>query len=210
MKILVIGGTSGIGRKVVEEALARGHTVRAMARSADEMAVAEGLEPIQGDATHPDDVARALEGVDAVVDALGIGSRILKPWERVTLFSRAASVLVPAMREAGVSRLVAVTGFGAGDSKTALSLVERIGTAAVLGKSYRDKDRQERTITASGLDWTLVRPTLLTDGPKSRRYKVLLAGEWRNGVVSRADVADFVLNALEQGSHVKQAVVLAR
>ena len=210
MKILVIGGTSGIGRKVVDEALSRGHDVRAMARGVDEMLPADRLEPVQGDATRPEDVARALEGVDAVVDALGIGSRVLKPWERVTLFSRSAAALVPAMRDAGVSRLVAVTGFGAGDSKTALSLIERIGTAAVLGKSYRDKDRQERTITASGLDWTLVRPTFLTDSPKSGRYKVLLAGKWRNGVISRADVADFILNALEQDSYVRQAVVLAR
>ena len=211
MKILVIGGTSGIGRKDVAEALERGHEVRAMARSAVSLPADDArLEPFAGDATRAEDVAAALAGVDAVVHTLGIGSRIVRPWERVTLFSRSTEVLLQEMRRAGVRRLVAVTGFGAGDSRTALSTLERIGREAVLGKAYRDKDRQEMAITASGLDWTIVRPTLLTNTGKSGKYQVLGAGQFRNGVISRADVAHFIVTALEDRSHLRQAVVLAR
>ena len=73
MNILVIGGTSGIGRKVVDEAIARGHGARAMGRSADALPQSiTSLEPFQGDALDADDVRRALAGIDAVVQALGI------------------------------------------------------------------------------------------------------------------------------------------
>jgi putative NADH-flavin reductase len=210
VRILVIGATSGIGRKTVEEALARGHTVRAMSRGAASLAATDRLEPYPGDATSEQDVDGALEGVDAVVQALGLRTSRIAPWQRITLFSRSTDILIQAMRKAGLSRLVAVTGFGAGDSRTALSGPERIGHRALLGPAYRDKDRQEMSITASGLDWTIVRPTILTSGGKSGRYRVLRAGEWRNGLVSRADVADFIVGALEDGTCIREAVVLAR
>lgn len=210
MRILVIGGTEGIGRATVDEALERGHTVRAMGRSADKLpSDRTRLEPFTGDATRADDVARALDGVEAVVQALGLGPTP-RPWQPIRLFSRATEVLVPEMRRTEVTRLVTVTGFGAGDSRTALSGLERVAQGALLGNAYRDKDRQERTITASGLDWTLVRPTILTNAPRSRRYRVLGAGHWRNGLISRADVGHFVVTALEDGSHLREAVVLAR
>jgi uncharacterized protein YbjT (DUF2867 family) len=209
VKILVIGGTSGIGKRVVEEALGRGMQVRAMARDVADLGERPGLEPFAGDATEADDVDRALDGVDAVVQALGIGPAP-KPWQRVRLFSRSTDVLVPAMQRRGIARLVAVTGFGTGDSKKALSAVERLGQSALLGNAYRDKDRQEMTITASGLEWTLVRPTLLTNTGKRGRYQVLTAGNWRNGMISRADVADFIVTAVQDRSYVGQAVVLAR
>jgi uncharacterized protein YbjT (DUF2867 family) len=209
VKVLVIGGTSGIGKRTVEAALSRDMDVRAMARDVSGMSERPGLEPFAGDAIEPDDVDRALDGVDAVVQALGIGPAP-KPWQRVRLFSRSTDVLVPAMQARGIARLVAVTGFGTGDSKTALSALERLGQSALLGNAYRDKERQEMTITASGLEWTLVRPTLLTNSAKSGRYRVLTAGNWRNGMISRADVADFIVTALADRSYVGQAVVLAR
>lgn len=211
MKILVIGGSSGVGRKVVDEALSRGHVVRAMARHVDALpADIEGLEPFAGDALDASAIEHALTGVDVVVQALGVGRVILKPWDKVTLFSRSTEVLIGAMKRTGRRRLVSVTGFGAGDSRLALSGPERIGHRALLGKAYADKDRQEMLITASGLDWTIVRPTILTNGGRSGHYRVLTAGNWRNGLISRSDVADYILDAVERGLHIGEAVVLAR
>jgi putative NADH-flavin reductase len=212
MKLLVMGATKGIGRRVVDEALARGHRVRAMARSADTLpGDVEELEPFPGDALDPDDVRRALEGVDVVVQALGIRESVAMLWEEVTLFSRATAVLLPAMEEQGVSRLVAVTGFGAGDSRRAMSLLERAGHRAVLGKPYADKDRQEAMIEASDLDWTILRPTILTKGERTGRARVLDdPRDWRNGLISRADVAVCALDEIEQRTHPRRAVVLTR
>lgn len=209
--ILIMGATSGIGRCALDEAVRRGLSVRAMARSADSLTATEFVEPFKGDATAPKDVARALEGTRAVIYALGITERLAMLWEEETLFSETTRVLIDAMSAAGVSRLVVVTGFGAGRSKTAMSWVEKTGHRAILGKPYADKDRQEALIEASSLEWTIVRPVILTKGARSEDYRVLRDPEtWRNGLISRASVAHYLLDAVEEGRDIRADVVLSR
>lgn len=209
--ILVMGATSGIGALAVTEALSRAHRVRAFARGAAALSPAPGLDPVPGDARDPGDVAAALEGAEAVIYALGIRERLAMLWEEETLFSETTRVLLDAMAAAGVSRLVAVTGFGAGRSAQAMSRIERIGHRAVLGKPYADKDRQEALILASPLDWTIVRPVILTKGRASGRVRVLRdPDQWRNGLVSRADVARYLVDAVENGLDIRRDVVLTR
>lgn len=209
--ILIMGATAGIGALAVREALTRGLSVRAFARGAAKMVPEANLELFAGDARNPDDVARALQGVHAVIYALGIRERLSMLWEKETLFSDTTRVLLDAMPVAHVSRLVAVTGFGAGRSNAAMSAIERVGHRAVLGRPYGDKDRQEAMITASPVEWTIVRPVILTTGPTSGRVRVLREpGEWRNGLISRADVAVYLIDAVEQGLDVRRDVVLAR
>ena len=206
-----MGASSGIGKLVLEEAVARDHTVRAMSRGIDPDATRPGVEPFRGDALVPGDVARAVDGVDAVVQALGIRETPGNLLREVTLFSRATQVLIPAMQAAGVSRVIAVTGFGAGESRAAMSRVERLGHDLLLGRVYADKTRQEGLLKDSALDWTIVRPTILTNGARSGTYQVLSEPErWRNGMIARADVAAFVVDALEQGAHPRGEVVLTR
>jgi len=132
--VTIMGATSGIGKCAMDEALARGHTVRAFARSAGDLPPADGLEPFPGDALNPEDVARALHGTDAVIYALGIRESIAMLWQKVTLFSDSTRVLLEQMQNAGTSRLIVVTGFGAGRSAAAMSRVERMGHRALLGR----------------------------------------------------------------------------
>ena len=210
-KILVIGASRGIGLETVKCALERGHTVRAMARGADRIGIEHpALEKRPGDATDSADVAAALEGVEAVVQALGVphGPRlVLGP---IDLFSRSTGVLIPEMQRAGVRRLVSVTGFGSGESRARLSLPERIPQWLVLGRVYADKDLQERLIRESGLDWVIARPTVLTNGSRTGRYRVLVEpGAWRSGLISRADVADFLVRQAEEPTCLHRCPVLA-
>jgi uncharacterized protein YbjT (DUF2867 family) len=115
------------------------------------------------------------------------------------------------MAAAGVRRLIAVTGFGAGRSRAAMSYLEKTGHGLVLGKPYADKDRQEVLIEASDLDWTIVRPVILTKGRKSGTVRVLRElSEWRNGLISRADVASYLVQALDERLDIRRDVVLAR
>ena len=209
-KILVIGGSSGVGLACVREALARGHEVRMFARSASETSLRdERLDKVDGDALVAADVARALEGTTAVLQTLGVPLGLKLVTGPITLFSESTEVLLPAMHSAGVRRLVALTGFGAGDSDAAISALQRPGFKLVFGKAYADKGEQERMIKASGPDWTLVRPGVLRDGPKSGEYRVLVNPErWRNGIIRRADVADFMVSAIDSREHVGQAPVL--
>ena len=212
MRLLVIGGSKGIGLRTVEAGLGRGHNVRAMARGAEGMALDhEGLEKFPGDALSSDDVARALDGVDVVISALGIRERLAMVWEDETLFSAATDILIPAMETAGVKRLIVVTGFGAGDSRDAMSWPERMGHGAVLGKVYADKTRQEARVMESSLDWTIARPVILRNTGKVGKYRILTdPAQWRNGLIDRAEVADFLVTEAEVGNHIHDAVVLAR
>jgi putative NADH-flavin reductase len=210
MHILVIGASRGIGLETTKAALAAGHEVRAFARAADRIPVSDPrLEKRRGDALNPANVDDALDGVDAVVQALGIGVRDM--FRPVSLFSEATRILLPAMERRGVKRLIAITGFGAGESRSAIGCMQRIPFQLVFSRAYDDKGIQELLIKESGLDWTIVRPGVLTSGPRTGRYKVLAdPSEWRNGIISRADVADFVVSELAAPGHVHQAPVLVR
>ncbi|GJE13148.1 MULTISPECIES: NAD(P)-dependent oxidoreductase [Methylobacterium] len=206
--ILVIGASQGIGLATVKAAAAAGHRVRAFARSANAIAVSEpGVERCPGNALNARDIEAALAGVDVVVQALGVPFRdLLAP---VRLFSDATNLLVPAMEKAGVRRLIAVTGFGAGDSRDAISPLQRLPFRLVFGRAYDDKDAQEMRIRRSPLDWTLVRPGVLTGGTATGRYRVLdTPSSWRNGLIARADVAQFIVRQIAGADQVGKAVVL--
>jgi putative NADH-flavin reductase len=212
MRLLVIGASSGIGLETVKLAVQRGHQVRAFARSADQILLDHpALEKTAGDATDAADIAAALHDIDAVIVALGVPKTARAMLRPVTLFSSSTEVLLPAMHRAGVARLLVVTGFGAGDSYAALSSLEKIAFKAVLGRAYQDKDRLEAMVRDSGLDWTLVRPTLLSNGPARPGYKVLSdPATWRNGIISRASVADFLVKTAESGDYLRSGVVVTR
>jgi putative NADH-flavin reductase len=102
-----------------------------------------------------------------------------------------------------------VTGFGAGDSRANISCWQRLQFQIFLGRAYENKSLQESLIKKSGLDWTIVRPGVLTDGPRTGRYKILSeASQWRNGIISRSDVAEFLVRQIEDQTYVRQAPVL--
>ncbi len=208
MHVVVIGASKGIGLEAVSGALKAGHRVRAFARSADRIALRHAnLEKRRGDALASADIEDALEGIDAVIQTLGVRARdLMAP---VTLFSRATRVLVPAMEERGVRRLIAVTGFGAGDSRRAIGPLQLAPFRLFLGRAYDDKTVQERIIEESSLDWTIVRPGVLIPGPASGRYKALAEpSQWRNGFISRADVADFLVRQVTETKYLRKAPVL--
>jgi putative NADH-flavin reductase len=210
MKLLVMGGSRGIGFETVRRALDQGFEVAAFSRSASKMPLThERLTKIDGDALDFDQVTAALEGVDAVAQSLGVPLKPKIVARGTHLFSKATAVLVPAMEGKGVNRLVAVTGFGAGDSKKHLPLIQKPAFKVLFGRIYGDKGEQERLIKASRLDWTIARPTVLTNGRRTGRYKVLTdPQDFRMGMISRADVADFLVAAVKDGSYIRQAPVL--
>lgn len=209
--IVILGATSGIGACALEAALDGGLPVRGFARSADKLSAREGLEPVAGDARKPEELARALTGARAVIYALGIKERPAMIWAEETLFSETTAALIEAMGTAGVSRLVAVTGFGAGRSYSAMSSLEKLGHGALLGRVYADKSRQEDMIVQSALDWTIARPVILTNGAASGRIRVLAEPEaWGNGLISRADVGAYVVRAVTEGLNIREDVVLKR
>ena len=184
--------------------------MRAFARSAEKLDATDLIEPFAGDARSTEDVTAALADTRAVIYALGIKERLAMLWEEETLFSVSTRVLLEAMKASGIKRLVAITGFGAGRSRSAMSSIERIGHRAIFSKPYADKDRQEAMILETNLDWTIARPVILTNGTKSGGLKVLReASAWRNGLVPRRDVARYLVDAVEDGLDIRADVVLS-
>lgn len=208
--ILIIGASRGIGLETLKAALKAGHSVRALARSAAGIPVNNpNLEKVSGDALDPATVRSALDGVDAVIQTLGVAPSpelVLTP---TRLFSEATRVLVAAMTETGVKRLICLTGFGAGDSRNHGSFLFNAAFRLFLGRVYDDKDVQERLVQESGLDWVIVRPVILTNGPFTGTYRVLSdPRDWRCGFISRADVADFLVKQISDDTYLRKTPVL--
>jgi putative NADH-flavin reductase len=207
-RVLIIGASKGIGLETTRHALDAGHHVRALARSAAGMVLSDpNLEKVRGDALKSQDMEAALIGVDVAIQTLGVGlGDLFRP---VHLFSDATRVLIAAMGTQGVKRLICVTGFGSGDSQASISCLQRLPFQIIFGRAYHDKSSQERLIKKSELDWTIVRPGVLTSGPETGRYKILSdPSQWRNGIISRSDVAEFLVRQIEDQTYVRQTPVL--
>ena len=209
--ILIIGASRGTGLETVRKALADGHRVRALARSAATIPLEdEKLEKLTGDATDRTALLDALEGVDAVIMTIGVAPTLSTAVSGTRLFSTATRVLVDTMKEKGVRRLVVITGIGAGDSRGhGGPLYDWVIFPIMLKRVYDDKDVQEQIIRQSGLDWTIVRPGLLTNGPETGRYRALVdPAQWRADSISRSDVADFLVKETTERKFVGQAPVI--
>jgi len=208
--VLIIGASRGIGLETVKAALHAGHSVRALARSARRISVDHPkLEKMAGDALQVPTVKRALTGVDVVIQSLGVtpGPEII--FKPTRFFSTATRVLVAAMEEAQVKRLICVTGFGAGDSRGHGGFLYNVAFHLLMGRIYGDKDAQERIVRRSKLDWVIVRPVILTNGPKTNAYHALVdPHDWTCGFISRVDVADFLVKQIDDDTFLHKTPVL--
>lgn len=203
MRSLVIGASQGIGLETVKALLADGHRVRAFARSASKIALEHPqLEKVDGDALDRASVSKALEGIDVVVQTLGVAMSFAALTRGTELFSRATRILVDLMREQGPKRLVCITGIGAGDSRGHFGILyDGLMFPLMLKRIYDDKDVQERMIKDSGLDWTIARPGILVSGPVTGHYRALTdPRQWQFKTVARADVARFIADEVRDGA----------
>ena len=203
MKLLILGATGPTGSQLVRQSLEAGHAVAALVR--DRAKVSEAIEVIQGDATDSGVVAASVRGRDAVLSALGTSKSF-----KGGIMTRAVTVLVPAMEQAGVKRLLLVSAFGVGESFNDASAIQKFFFRTVLRSIYGDKATADAMIEASPLQWTIVRPVALANTRRTGNYRVgehlKLSGFPR---VSRADVADFMIRELNEQRWVRKTVVIA-
>jgi putative NADH-flavin reductase len=200
MRLFILGATGGTGRQLIDQALARGHQVTAFVRSPEKLgAQREGLSVRQGDPRDAAALTAALSGHDAVLSALGPpGPR------RSTILSDSARSTVSAMQSAGIRRLLVVSAAILFEDMGALATLLR---RTLLRNVVLGSGEMEQVVTASNLDWTIVRPPRLTNGALTTRYKVaddrFPAGK---RMLSRADVAHFLLDELAHGAHTRRIV----
>jgi putative NADH-flavin reductase len=180
----------------------RGHEVTALVRTETPFAPPEAVSVTRGQVTDPAVVADVLSGQDIVVSALGLRRAGLNPWSALQsppdLTSRVAALLVTAMPLHGVRRLLAVSAGGVGDSVRQLTWpVKRLVRLGNIGVAYHDLAKMETALANSSLDWCVVRPVTLVNGPPRRparrveRYNLTSS-------IRRSEVAAWMLAAIER------------
>ena len=193
-RVLVVGATGGTGRQLVALALERGHAVTALVRNRSKLQVEHpNLRVVQGDVLDYASVEAAMRGQEAVISALG-HKRYFYP---TRILSEGTRNILRAMETHGVPRLVCETSLGIGNSAGRMGLYYTLFVIPVVLPFYFwDKTRQERLIAASKVEWVIVRPGVLTNGEKLGVYRHGCdVGSFVGTVrISRADVADFMLN----------------
>jgi len=220
MKLTIIAATGGVGRELLEQAVAAGHDVTAVVRNPGKLS--REVRAVTTDMTAPDPeaVESAVAGTDAVLSGLGPHSN-----SDAGVASRGIRAIVAAMRATSVRRIVVVSAapvstvaspsrpnppkHDPGDGFFMRYLFSKIAGAR-FGKVYADLALMEDVLAGSGLDWTVVRPPQLTDKPLTGRYRTAYGQNIRGGFsVPRADVAQFMLRVLGQPETIHQVIGIA-
>ncbi|WP_417309415.1 NAD(P)-dependent oxidoreductase [Devosia sp.] len=208
MNVIVFGATGSVGRLAVETMLEAGHEVTAFARRPETLALRHAnLRLLAGDAADRDAVVAAMAGQDAAVVTLGAG---------MDRKSRIRSVgtlnVIAAMQQRGVPRLIVQSTLGAHDSWGNLNFFwKRVMFGALLRPVFRDHELQEQLVRASGLDWTIVRPSALSDQtPEGALIEDVPATRRGLGLtISREEVAGFLTRQLGDMHYLGRAVGLS-
>lgn len=205
----MLGATGGVGQAVVQQAVERGLEVSALVRDPARLpASLRSVPAIIGDLVQsPAVLDRAMGGQSVVVSALGVG----QSFKSGGLIRTAAPAIVSSMQRHGVRRLIFTSAFGVGVTYRDTPLLPRLFIATLLRDIYADKNAGEAAILQSDLDWTVVYPAGLTNGPRTGQYRVGERLPLRGfPTVARADVADFLLRQVDDRTFVRKGVLLAR
>lgn len=203
MKIAVFGATGRTGRPLVERALAEGHEVVALARDPSKLGMRhEKLRVAAGDVLDAGAVEGVVAGTDAVMSTIGHTKTSPKDVQ-----TRGTRNIVAAMEKHGVKRLVSLTGAGVRDPEDQPKPVDKVFgfLLKTLQKDViEDAERHANVIQASNPDWVIVRGPRLTEGPRKGTYRVGLVGKNSGTQISRADIADFMLQQATNNSYLRQ------
>lgn len=224
MKLTIFAATGGIGRHLLEQAVAAGHNITVVVRNPRNLDEWSGkVRVVAADLTaaDPEVLASAVEGRDAVLS--GLGPR--NPRSDAGVTSQGTSAIVRAMKATGVRRIVVVSAAPVGvvpspgrphppkhDPGDGL-IMRHVGARlarAMFRAHYADLALMEDILDDSGLDWTVSRPPKLNDKPLTGRYRTAYGQNIRGGFsVSRADVAHHMLQVLHQPETIRQVIGIA-
>jgi putative NADH-flavin reductase len=204
MNVLVIGATGGTGQLVVSKLLDAGHQVTALARRpAAVRGSHERLSVLEGDARDATSIARAVHGQDAVLSAFG--PRSLKKDDLQETLMRN---LVAAMVQHGVKRLVNLSAWGSLTTRDSVPAGFKLIRATLLRSVYADKDRGEAVLLASDLDFVNVSPGRLTNASERGGVRASLDGKGIGAAISRADLAQFMIEQLASDQWLRKSPVI--
>jgi putative NADH-flavin reductase len=203
MRLFILGATGKTGRALIAQGLARGHSITAFGRSGILGDSTETFRALVGSPMRVDDLTAALHGHDAVLSALGT-----RGLGTTSVLADCARASIEAMKRTMIRRLIVISSSLVDKQSGWLSLVL---ARTLLRHTASDQRAMEKLVTQSELDWTVLRPALLSDGMLTGQYAVSPASAGipasRAGM-SREDVAHMMLNAVERSEYVKDIVWL--
>lgn len=206
MKIAIFGATGKTGIVLVKQAIEHGHEVTVMVRDPKRLpAFSKEIEVFTGDFSNLDTVKSTVEGQDAVICALG-SRELYKNSGLRTLGTRA---IIDAMQEVSVKRLVVMSSMGIGESWNNLPLFTKALFKLFMPAARGDHEAQELAVKSSALDWTIIRPSGLTEVPNVSTYEFGKDLKPKSSRISRANVADLILKVIEFNSHLNEAITIS-
>jgi putative NADH-flavin reductase len=206
VKLAILGGTGGVGTRLVAMALDAGHSVTAYARDVSNRPTHPQLTFVKGELSDVEAISRTVSGADAVLSALG--PRQNTP-EQVAVFGSALENITRAMHAHGVKRLVSISGAALllpSDHITMGRRIVRTLMLTFLKHAVAAKEREAEIIRASDLEWTLVRPPRIISGPVTGTYRVF-ADRPPSSKISQGDVAHLMLKCATDAQWIRQAPI---
>jgi putative NADH-flavin reductase len=212
MRLVVFGATGGIGLELVRQGLDLRHEITAVVRSASRLPAElhARVDVVEADVMDPDAITPAVKDRDAVITAIGPRGR-----GPTTVHSASVASIVEAMRRTGVRRLLTVGASGmvadAGDGPLTRYVLKPLIVQRVFGQSYADLAASEELVLASGLDWTIVRPSRLTNAGRTNRYRTARDLNVRGGMsTTRADVRSPISSSMQSATSARVVLMPPR
>jgi putative NADH-flavin reductase len=203
MKIAVFGASGRTGIPLVQQALAQGYEVVALVRNPTKLPLKHAnLTVIQGDAMNAQDVERAIQDTQAVISALGHTKGTPNNMQTI-----ATQHIIAAMKKYHLKRFISLTGAGVAapqDQPKFVNHLIKFVLKVLSAKVLNDAEEHAQVITKSNLDWTIVRGPMLTEGAHTGKYRVGWVGVNTSAKISRADLAEFMLNQLKDNTFYQQ------
>jgi uncharacterized protein YbjT (DUF2867 family) len=215
--VLVLGGTGRTGQRVVHHALDRDMRVHALVRDPRRLPIAaDRLTVVTGTPTDGTDVRAAMTGCSAVLSALGVSRASSWPWAASTsppnFMATSIATTLHAMKDLGLTRIIVVSAGGVGDSAGDMPPLFRwLVVHSRIGEAYQGHEDQERLLRESGLDWTALRPSMLSNQHRTGEVVLSYGGRPRpRRSISRDTLATAMLDALDDASLVGRAPTISQ
>ncbi|MEM7186522.1 MAG: NAD(P)H-binding protein [Bacteroidota bacterium] len=216
MKFLLLGATGRTGSLVLETALEQGFQVHCLARNSNRIAHRSGLTVFEGNPVNRDDLSRALEGCEAVINTLNVSRTSDFPWAKLrspeTYLSDVMKNLLSFTEQQPLNRIVCCSAWGVAETRRHIPgwfrwLIDRSN----IGAAYRDHERQERLLEVAAIPWTIVRPVGLSNSTKKETVQESFNNDPKPSLlVSRATVARYLVAVLERDDLIRQKVVISK
>lgn len=209
MNIFLFGATGGTGKEILIKLLEQKHQVFVLVRNPEALNIAnDNLKIIIGSIYNPETYQDELAKCDLVISALGTGTS-RKPTD---IYSKGGQQVITAMQKANIKRLITLTAgaFDPTDPATRNFIIKYI-VQPLFKNIYSDMQKWETILeNSTGIDWTIVRPSRLTNGKEKGKYRVQLDHCPKGGIkINRSDLADFIVKQINSDKYIHQKVAIA-